>query len=142
MDFLNDEPQRVIQLKSEHWEKMRSDVSQRAPEEACGLVAGLSDSSTAVFPINNLLHSRGRYRMDPQEQLAAFQWIDDHDWLLLAIYHSHPQGPPGPSRSDIAENTYPGVIYLIWSRWRKEWLCSGFIIQGNEVTEVPVLISD
>lgn len=121
---------------------MRSDVSKRAPEEACGLVAGLGDSSTAVFPITNLLHGQVRYRMDQQEQLAALQWIDDHGWSLLAIYHSHPKGPPGPSRSDIAEITYPGVIYLIWSRWQKEWHCRGFIIQGNEVTEVPVLISD
>ena len=120
---------------------MRSDVNDRAPEEACGLVAGLDDSSTAVFPITNLLHSQVRYRMDPQEQLAAFQWIDDHHWTLLAIYHSHPQGPHGPSRSDVAETTYPGVIYLIWSRLREAWDCRGYLIQGGEVTEVLVLVS-
>jgi len=120
---------------------MRSDVEDRAPEEACGLVAGLDSSSTAVFPITNLLHSQVRYRMDPQGQLAAFQWIDDHDWSLLAIYHSHPQGPHGPSRSDIAETTYPGVIYLIWSRLHRKWDCRGYLIQGGEVTEVPVLTS-
>lgn len=141
MDFLNHRTCGVIQLKPDHWEKMRSDVNDRAPEEACGLVAGLDDSSTAVFPITNLLHSQVRYRMDPQEQLVAFQWIDDHDWTLLAIYHSHPQGPHGPSRSDVAETTYPGVIYLIWSRLREAWDCRGYLIQGGEVTEVLVLVS-
>jgi proteasome lid subunit RPN8/RPN11 len=141
VDILNHQPGSVIQLKPEHWEKMRSDVDYRAPEEACGLVAGLGSSSTAVFPITNLLHSLVRYRMDPQEQLAAFQWIDDHNWTLLAIYHSHPHGPHGPSRTDIAETTYPGVIYLIWSRLRRVWDCRGYLIQGGEVAEVPLLVS-
>ncbi|HLE51702.1 MAG TPA: M67 family metallopeptidase [Anaerolineales bacterium] len=141
MDILNHQPRSAIQLKSEHWEKMRSDVDDRAPEEACGLVAGLDSSSTAVFPITNLLHSQVRFRMDPQEQLAAFKGIDDHDWTLLAIYHSHPQGPHGPSRSDIAETTYPGVISLIWSRFHRKWDCRGYLIQGGEVAELPVVVS-
>ncbi len=119
---------------------MLSDVIARAPEEACGLVAGSGDSSKIVMPITNVLHSQKRYQMDPQEQLAAFQWIDDHDCSLLAIYHSHPQGPHEPSRSDIAEITYPGIIYLIWSQRREEWDCYGYLIQGNEVTEVPIKI--
>ena len=69
---------RVLRLRREHWEQMAADVLQRAPEEACGLVAGLEGRSLAVYPVENQLHSPVRFRMDPMQQWRAFQQIEQH----------------------------------------------------------------
>jgi proteasome lid subunit RPN8/RPN11 len=42
------------------------------------------------------------------------EW-EDAGLELLAIYHSHPQGPEGPSETDIAMATYPEATYIIIS---------------------------
>lgn len=125
-----------------HWQTMIDEVKKLAGEEACGLVAGVDQTSQAIYPVTNILHSPVRYRMDPERQLAVFNQIDENGWQLLAIYHSHLQGPQGPSRMDVAEAAYPGVIHLIWSPSDGDWQCHGYLIENGEITEVPVQLID
>ncbi len=134
MDNLNDK----LYLRKIHWQSMLDDIGKRNLEEACGLVAGVGQTSLAVYPVTNILHSPVRYRMDPEQQLKYFNLIDENQWHLLAIYHSHLQGPYGPSQVDVAEATYPGVIYLIWSPTKGEWDCQGYLIESGRVEQVPV----
>ena len=138
MDFLNAEPQEEIWLQSEHWQEMLADVTRRAPEEACGLVAGANGRSKRVYRITNVLHSTTGYKLDPREQLDAFQEIDQRGWKLLAIYHSHPAGPHGPSQTDLKLAYYPMVNYLIWSGKEGHWTLHGYTIRSGLVREVPV----
>lgn len=128
-----------LNLHQAHWELMRSDILERNNEEACGLVAGIEQTSWAVFPVTNVLHSPVRFRMDPEQQLKVFNQIEDQDWQLLAIYHSHLQGPDRPSSIDIAEAYYPELINLIWSNTSGEWNCRGFLIEKDQVTAIPVV---
>jgi proteasome lid subunit RPN8/RPN11 len=127
-----------LYLRKNHWQLMLNDINQRSMEEACGLVAGVYQTSCAVYPVTNVLHSPVRYRMDPEQQLKYFNQIDENHWQLLAIYHSHLQGPRGPSQLDIAEAAYPGVIYLIWSPTNGEWECQGYLIEEGRVVQVSV----
>lgn len=121
---------------------MLAHVDRHLPEEACGLLAGESRDEIyrthTVIPTTNVLHSPVRYRIGPQEQLAAFNQIDEMESQLVGIFHSHPMGPDVPSLTDIAEAYYPEVVYLIWSRRTGEWRCRGFTIQDGEVGEVRV----
>ena len=126
-------------LHEEHWDLMQADILSRNIEEACGIVAGVDGTSCAVFPVTNVLHSPVRYLMDPEEQLQVFHQIEVQDWQLLGIYHSHFQGPEGPSPIDIAEAYYPEAVNLIWSHTSGEWICRGFMIEGGQVTQVPVV---
>lgn len=129
-----------IYLKKEHYEAMLEDVISRVPEEACGLIAGINAVSEMVYIITNKLSSPHRFRMDPEEQLQAFNDIESHNMELLAIYHSHPNGPPGPSPTDIIEFAYPSTVYLIWSKVRNNWLCRGYMISNRSVQEIPVQV--
>ena len=70
----------TIWIRNDHWQQMHQDVVQRAPEEACGLVAGLDGRTLQVFPIENTLHSPVRFRCDPQEQLRVLQLLDERGW--------------------------------------------------------------
>jgi proteasome lid subunit RPN8/RPN11 len=124
------------------WEQMRSQVAAHAPEEACGLLAGLEKSVLALIPITNELHSPVRYVMEPHEQLKAFQHMEAQAWELLGIYHSHPMGPDRPSPTDIAEAYYPEAVYLIWSHAEDEWRCRGFRIESQQVRPVELQLTD
>ena len=85
------------------------------PEEACGLIAGKDGRAVRIVPMRNVDRSASTYRLDPAEQLAAFDAIERDGFELLAIYHSHPAGPEGPSDLDLRLAFYPDVRYVIVS---------------------------
>jgi [CysO sulfur-carrier protein]-S-L-cysteine hydrolase len=129
-----------LTLHQKQWDQIIGDVESRIPEEACGLIAGKAGQVNDVMPITNEYRSQVRYRMAPEEQLRAFERFEQHGWDLLAIYHSHPSGPPYPSETDINEATYPETIYLILFPDQNTWNCRGFLIEDGQVTEIPVSI--
>lgn len=128
--------QRVLNIPPPIWEQVLIEVTTHLPEEACGLLAGNDNLVSQILPIENILHSPIRYRMDPQQQLAAFQFIDNLGLELLAIYHSHPDGPATPSATDIAEAYYPEVVYMIISQAEDIYTPRGFLIHNRRVDEV------
>jgi len=95
-----------------------------------------------VSVAETILHLRSlaaRSTVVPREkQLAVFHQVEEQDWQLLAIYHSHLQGPEQPSPTDIAEAYYPELVNLIWSNITGAWICRGFSIQKGRVNPVPV----
>lgn len=115
--------------------EMRAHVHACLPEEACGLLGGRFDGTKAtvkvVIPVENVLHSPVRFRMDPREQLQAFNRLDDLGLELVGIFHSHPTGPDAPSATDLAEFYYPGVAFLIWSPGAEGWQLRAFLIAGE-----------
>jgi proteasome lid subunit RPN8/RPN11 len=131
----------AIHLTAGQWEQMQADVERRAPEEACGLLSGRGDRVQAVIPMTNALNSPVRFRLNPQEQIQVFQHIEQNGWELIGIYHSHPQGPATPSRTDVMEAYYPEAVNLIWSRQAGDWICRGFSIRDGQVREVSISIT-
>ncbi len=129
-------------IRREHLEQMRADVATRAPEEACGLLAGKDAVSQAVFLIENELHSPTRFLMQAAQQVQAFKEIEENSWKLLAIYHSHPAGPPYPSKTDVAESLYPGVLQLIWSPDQNGWDCNAFLVEKRQTTPVAYSLAE
>ena len=121
---------------------MQADVEKQLPLEACGLVGGKDGRSEVVIPVANALASPVRFRMDPMEQLAALQQIEDQGWELLAIYHSHPSGPDSPSATDVAEAAYPEAVNIIWYRENGAWRCRGFLIDQDRVEEIRFYITN
>ncbi len=122
---------------------MRDEVARWAPEEACGLLAGIAPGQVErVFAVTNRLHSPSRFEMEPQEQLRAFLDIEAAGLELLAIYHSHPTGPAHPSPTDLEEFAYPGVAYLILAPevtgTSPIWNARGFVIKRDDYHEVTV----
>ena len=126
-------------LRYAHYLAMQRHVAAEAPLEACGLVAGRGGVSEAVYPIPNALHSPTRYRMEPQAQVEAFFALEAAGLQLLAIYHSHPQGLPTPSVTDVREATY-AVPYLIWAPLGTTWVVRAFWLQ-NVAREIPLRLT-
>ncbi len=124
------------------WRQMRRHVAADSPQEACGLLAGRDGQVQAVYAVRNELASPTHFRMDAAEQWAAFQAIETQQLELLAIYHSHPSGPAGPSQQDILNAGYPGVAYLIWSPVEGQWACRAFLLDNGAKIELELQLQD
>ena len=129
-----------ITITRAHWGEMLADVTAHLPYEACGIVSGRDGRSTQVIPVTNFLKSQTAYRMDPQEQLAAFLALEDQNWGLLAIYHSHPEGPQSPSPRDLSQAYYPDTVNLIWSLTDGTWQCRGYKIAKDTYAGVKFCV--
>ncbi len=128
-----------IRIQGEHWNQMRDHVNRLDPEEACGLAAGVNRTTMRVYPVENELHSPVRFRMAPQQQVDAILEMEEKGWDMLVIFHSHPNGPPAPSPTDLAEAYYPEAVNLIWSKHNGEWTCRGFLIQEHKFIEISII---
>lgn len=89
-------------------------------EEICGVLAGTrgsdGDASTVVrtYETENVAERpRIRYRLDPEEQLAVIETIEEDGLDVVGFYHSHPTGPTRPSETDVARATWHGYSYVI-----------------------------
>ncbi len=134
-------PPSYLKIEREHWRTMRRHVVAQAPLEACGLLAGKGDRVEAVLRVRNAEQSPVRFRMDPQEQWEAFQWIEARDLDLVGIFHSHPSGPETVSVTDIAEAAYD-VVYVIWAPTLGRWAARAFWIENGQANEIPLLIEE
>ncbi len=130
-----------LALTRSQLDDMRTHIQACVPLEACGLLAGRAGVVSRVIPVANQAHSAVRFRMDPAEQLQAFNWMDANGLELVGIFHSHPAGPDHPSATDVAEAAYP-VVYLIWSRGEADWNVRGYWIEGRRVTEIVLDVAD
>jgi proteasome lid subunit RPN8/RPN11 len=130
-----------LSFNADQYREMLEHVSQHAPLEACGLLAGRDARVEKVIPVRNQAESPVRFVMDPYEQLQAFEWIDLHSLELLGIFHSHPVGPETVSVTDIEEAAYE-VVHLIWSRSGGAWNVRGFWIEQGQVQEVTLSLEE
>jgi len=132
---------RQLSISKKQQQEMLDPVTQHAPLEACGLLAGKNDRVEGVIFVRNQAQSPKRFVMDPYEQLKAFNWIESNNPDLLGIFHSHPTGPETASPTDIAETAYQ-VVYLIWSLSQETWKLRGFWIENGRADEVSILIRE
>ena len=85
------------------------------PNEACGMLAGKGNRATKVYTATNAEASPVRYLMEPKDQLHIMQDMEDHDWDLLGIFHSHTHTAAYPSQTDVSLAYYPDALYVIVS---------------------------
>ncbi len=85
--------------------------------EVCGVLGGdHGDPSTATTirrAENVAADPRSEYRIDPGEQLALMESIEEEGRDVVGFYHSHPDGPAGTSATDAARAAWTGYSYVI-----------------------------
>jgi proteasome lid subunit RPN8/RPN11 len=116
------------------------------PYEACGILAKAGDEMVKVFRMTNASQSPVRYSLDPREQFAVYKKLDEENWDLGAVFHSHTHTEAYPSPTDVrlASEDVPYVIVslvedppavrafrIVKSSWLDE---------TGEIREMPVSI--
>ena len=127
----------MLIVTTQQWSAISAHLTQHLPNEACGLLAGRKGRIEKIYLVTNIEQSPVRYEMDPNELLAAILEMEQADWELLGIFHSHPAGPPTPSPTDIAEAYYPDSAYLICSPDAdNNWQGRAFEIRDSQAHEI------
>lgn len=93
-----------------------------APSEACGVllptpkVADWGETAKVVPLPNRSLDHIHNYAIQPGDiKLAIAEWAarsTAEERNALAVWHTHPRGEVGPSRTDM-QTRLPGIAYLV-----------------------------
>jgi [CysO sulfur-carrier protein]-S-L-cysteine hydrolase len=131
-----------LDLDRATYEALIAHARSDAPYEVCGLLAADDDGKVAAhYRIPNAARSMTYYNMDPKAMLRAFNEMDDEDWGLLAIYHSHTHTEAFPSKTDVELAFYPDAVYLIISLQQPdEPVVRGFNIRDGNITERVITV--
>ena len=95
-------------------------VEDEYPVEACGLLLGRTseqgrDVVSAAHARNiEAERKRDRYRLAPEDWMAADREARSQGLEIIGIWHSHPDHPAVPSQTDL-EAAWEGYAYLILS---------------------------
>ena len=127
-----------MRLPSEYRDQIISQANAELPNECCGLIGGRDDVAQKLYPIANSDASPYRYNMDSKELLWAMREIDDNEWELMVIYHSHTHTEAYPSATDVSLAFYPDAHYLLVSLQNDDAIFRSFRIVDQKVTEEPV----
>ena len=128
-------PTRVVVTESQRQE-MFAWCKEKAPEEACGLVAGQDGRAVKIFRATNVepVDKRIRYAIDPAELLTVFREIDEQDLEFLGIFHSHVKSQAYPSATDIRLSYYPEAIYFMISLQHDQPELRAFVIEKPDLS--------
>src|SRR5687767_5350575 len=78
------------------------------PYEVCGLIGGREGVAESVVPVPNAsLSPRVRFEMERQAMVDAIIGFQRAGREVVGIYHSHPEGKPELSETDVAQATWP-----------------------------------
>ncbi len=109
------------------------------PNECCGLLAGRDGKMVRLYRVSNSLASPTRYLMEPRELLGVFRELDDNEWEVLAVYHSHSHTPAYPSPTDLQLAHWPEPLYIIISLEDKaKPVLRAFHIKQGQIQEEEV----
>lgn len=129
----------MLKIPSHIYEEMISHVRADFPLECCGILAGKDDSISHIYKMMNKDSSRTSYLMDPKEQIRVFKEMRAFGIEMKAIYHSHPNHPAYPSKTDVELAYYPEAVYIIISiDDSRNTEIRGFRILNKEITEAEM----
>jgi len=113
---------------------------REAPLECCGILAGKGKTVSRKYEMRNADKSRISYLMAPEEQLEVFTEIEKERLDMMAIYRSHPNTTPFPSKRDVRLAFYPDVAYVIISLKDGETAVKGFRIRKEAISTEPIRV--
>ncbi|MGH2808809.1 MAG: Mov34/MPN/PAD-1 family protein [Actinomycetota bacterium] len=135
-----------IRIPSALVDEMISHLESERPNEGCGLFGARDGEIVKVFRMGNASASPVRYSLDPKQQFAVYQKLEEEGWELGGVYHSHTHTEAFPSPTDVrlASEDVPYVIVSLAEnppsirafRIVKENLFD----EGGEIVEVPVTV--
>lgn len=110
----------MLKISREIFDKIVALLEKEYPYEGCGILIGKEDNNKRVvleiYPTQNINKERknDRFNIDPKDYLVAETYADKNNLSIVGIYHSHPDHPAFPSKTDL-ENAFPFLSYIIFS---------------------------
>jgi [CysO sulfur-carrier protein]-S-L-cysteine hydrolase len=138
-------PERLL-LPPRIFDAMVQHAQSELPNECCGLLGGRCDGEVlralACYPLLNEAASPVEYRSEPRSMFQAMKDMDLAKHDVVAVYHSHPNSEPLPSRMDLERSYSPDVVHLIISLSRPEVRVRGWWLSGDAFEEAACMIDN
>jgi len=87
------------------------------PSECCGLIEGIlykeEARGLACHPIRNLAQANDRFELDPAQHIELLKRLRGTGHEIIGCYHSHPNGRPEPSATDLEGASDTNFLWLI-----------------------------
>jgi proteasome lid subunit RPN8/RPN11 len=114
---------------------------EEAPNECCGLLAGVDGRATQVHRARNQEASPFRYVVDSRDQIRIMDEIEEAGEELVGIYHSHTRSAAYPSQTDVnLAKGWPDPLYLICSVAAEEPDVRAYAIRNSAIEEVALAV--
>lgn len=127
------------------WDRVVAQARAEAPLECCGLLAGTRQGGVLLaheaYPLVNQLGSPTRFVSEPGSLFRALKSARALGLEVVAIYHSHPGGPPVPSRTDLEWRWAPGVADLIVGLSGEEARGRAWNLHASPAAELELLVT-
>ena len=88
---------------------------EEKPNECCGLLIGSLELVQDVMRARNLRKSPTKFQVEPADHFAAIRRARAAGLEVVGAYHSHPNGPSGPSETDRLRLNDPTMVHVIVS---------------------------
>ena len=151
-------------LQPQDLQTMTAHAEKGYPEECCGLLLGMQDVDHdrrlvhEVQPLTNdwtedvnpfadrdrstATSKSNRYWVDPKALMEAQRYGRDRGWIILGVYHSHPDHPAVPSERDqqLAWTAYSYPILSV-ANGKLAALCSWRLSDDGQFHEEAIEIN-
>jgi proteasome lid subunit RPN8/RPN11 len=133
---------KLVSLPETIAERLRNHARRNRNVEVCGLISEQAGSPRHVYAIRNIATDpRCFYEMDPTEQIHAMKTMRENGESLFAIYHSHPNGLPHPSATDIEQVAYRDAVHIIITIDANNRLeINGYYLKKNRIEAIHLNI--
>jgi len=103
------------------------------PMECCGLLVGAGRRVAFAVRMQNMADSPTRYRLDDRAHIELRKVLRAFtpSLAIVGVYHSHPDGTPEPSPTDLSEAYYSEWVYVIVGGVRRRQLRAFCIERGR-----------
>lgn len=131
----------ALRLTQEQAQSIIQHAISASPAEVCGLLGGQQGEVESVIPIQNIAaNPQIHFDMDPRAFVRAIFDLEAQGLSLVAVYHSHPNGDPIPSPTDIEEFYYPEIDYLIVGTGSDQPQLAAWNIRDGEVNRAELSV--
>jgi proteasome lid subunit RPN8/RPN11 len=125
-----------LQILSTIYHQLLEQARNAYPLEIVGILAG-TNQEMQILPLENIAaHPDREYIADPQSLLHALKHLRTQNLELLALYHSHPNGPAKPSRTDFLEAKWDVPMLIVDAK--NELIRAWQLENGQEVLIVLI----
>lgn len=127
----------ALRLERAHVKELIAHALEEDPVECCGIIAGQDGRAVKLYRARNAAESPYRFEVHTDDLFRIHRELDQNDWEMLAIYHSHTGSDAYPSPTDIQFAVHnPGAHYLIVSlEDMANPVLRAFHIRDGQVTE-------
>ncbi|MBF0428851.1 MAG: M67 family metallopeptidase [Magnetococcales bacterium] len=123
--------------------KMLAHAQRTHPRECVGVLTGVGEEVRGWHSLTNVEGDSHRFLADPAEQIELFRKMRMQGQEVVAIYHSHPNGPATPSAYDLEQTNYPEALTLIVAMDTEGRLeINGFLLREGRFEVQELVICD